>query len=166
MRSRTLRSVTWLFAAAASAVLTLGVYLAANESNRAPALVGAILLELVLGVIGYLVFATQAGRPAEHSRGRWAVLTVARWSAFVLMFGYLAALVYATFTGVDLGVSWLQAGLVAPAIATLVCLGGALLEREHVSAARLLTSEQHGARRYETGHRTYITDASDAAPKT
>ncbi|GEM_PF-3775704 len=155
MKPNHVRSLLWALAAAASAAIAVGLREAGRSSDPVPALVATLLAEACLGVAGFLAFAARVGRPAAHTRGRWAALDGLRSLVALLLFGFLVALLVATFLGVAPGNPWLQVALLAPGAAALLCVLGALLEFERFvrveRAGRAQTPGEASARKvYET----------------
>jgi len=148
MKPATTRTLLWLLAALAAAALALGVLEAGRRDDPAPALIATILAEAALGVAGHLAFATRNGAPAAHTRARWRTLDATRTLAALLVFGFLAALLVAAFSGVALSDPWLTLALGAPIGAALLCALGAILERE--SFERVEPSAQRARKVYET----------------
>lgn len=139
MKTIHLRSLLWVLAALASAAIAVGLHEAGRSADAVPALAATLVVEVLLGVAGFLAHATRAGPPAAHTRGRWGLLDGMRSLAALLVFGFLAGVLVVALLGAPLASPWLQLGLLAPALAAPLCIAGALLERERFVQTRRAT---------------------------
>lgn len=156
MKPQNLRSVLWILAATAAAVLAIGVRAAALATDPTSALAVTAIVELALGVASFILFAARSGQPTAHTRARWEALDVVRGIASMLVFGYLIGLVVATSAGLALDDPWMLLALIAPTAGAVACIIGGILERERfvtVRTRRVAASSEPLTRKvYETRH--------------
>lgn len=164
MKPNTTRSLLWLLAAAASIALAIGLFEAAKQLDPTSTLIATILVEASLGLASFLVFTTRGQAPAAHTRGRWSALDAIRNLVVALVFGFLVGLLAATLANVELSNPWLQLALLVPALASILCLVGAALERERFVRTRraaLATPPSAPRKVYETRTGAVVVEEHD-----